>query len=249
MSGRLAQAGDWARRSPDPRTRLVLLLVTGLLLALGLELLIVGAMQLGLGLDFRIYQDRAADFIAGRGFYLERQLSGPYLVQNGDALYPPPALILFVPFLWLPAFLWWVIPIGIIVAVVVYHRPSIWVWPLMSLCMVAGTGFANTVIKGNPTMWIAATVAASTLWRPAAAFVLLKPTLLPFALFGAKSRGWWIMLGVIAIVSLAFLPMWPDFVRAVVDVRGRGWEYTFTEAPVLLVPLIAWWGRARDHPT
>jgi hypothetical protein len=226
----------------------LLLLATGLFLALGLEFLIVGAIQIAPGLDYRIYMDRSADFVAGRGFYLPRQLSGPYLLQNGDAGYPPPALILFVPFLWIPAFLWWLIPIGIVATIVVYHRPSIWVWPLMSLCMIAGTGFANTLIKGNPTMWVAAAVAVSTLWRPAAVLVLLKPTLLPFALFGARSRGWWVMLGALAIISLPFLPMWPDFVRAVVDARGRGWEYTFVEATVPLVPLIAWWGRTRREP-
>ena len=141
--------------------------------------------QLGIGLDYSIYQDRAADFVAGKGFYLPRQLAGPYEVQNGDSLYPPPALLLFVPFLWIPSVVWWAIPLGIIAAVVYHHRPSIWVWPLLAFCTIAGNGFASTVQKGNPTMWIGAALAIATVWRPAGVLVLLKPSLFPFALFGA----------------------------------------------------------------
>ncbi len=244
----LARAQDTVReRPPTGRTRLVVLLATGIFLALGLEWLILGAIQLGMGLDFHIYQDRAADFVAGRGFYLARQLAGPYLIQNGDSLYPPPSLLLFVPFLWLPAFIWWVIPIAIILGVVVYYRPSLWVWPLLTLCMVAGTGFANTFIKGNPTMWIGAAVALSTLWRPIGVLVFVKPTFFPFGLLGIRRRDWWLALGILGLVSLAFLPMWPDYFRVIADARGRGWEYTLSENTVCLFPLIAWWARTRGQ--
>ena len=114
-------------------------------------------------------------------------------------------------------------------------------------CTIAGNGFASTIQKGNPTMWIGAALALATLWRPAGVLVLLKPSLFPFALFGANRRGWWIALGVVALVSLSFLPMWPDYFRVVTDARGRGWEYSASEVPFLLIPLIAWAGRRRRY--
>ena len=60
--------------------------------------------------------------------------------------YSPPIAWLIAPFgalqwptfLWLPAILWWAIPLGIIAGVVVYHRPSIWVWPLLAFCTSYG---------------------------------------------------------------------------------------------------------------
>lgn len=226
--------------------RVACLGITGALAVVGIEWIVLGAIQLGPGLDYGIYMDRAADFLAGRGFYLPRQLDGPYVVLNGDALYPPPSLLLFVPFVYLPAVLWWAIPLGIIAAIVVHHRPAMWSWPLMAACTVAGPGFAATIVKGNPLMWIGAAVAVATIWRPAAVLVLLKPSLFPFALFGTNRRDWWVVLGVCGLVSLAFLPMWPDWFRAVTNVQeGSRLVYGLSEAPFLLVPLLAWLGRRR----
>ena len=205
----------------------------------------MGIIQLGIGLDYGIYQDRAAGFVAGNGFYLPRQLTGPYDLQNGDSLYPPPALLLFIPFLYLPALLWWAIPLGIILGIVVYHRPTMWVWPLVALCTIAGNGFASIIQKGNPTMWVGAAIPLATLWRPAAVLVLLKPSLFPFAFFGANRRSWWLALAVVGLISLAFLPMWLDYFSVVSDARGRDWRYSASEVPFLLIPLIAWVGRTR----
>jgi hypothetical protein len=230
---------------PSRRTRIVLLLITGLFVALGAELLIVGMIQLGIGLDYRIYLDRSADFVAGRGFYLDRQLHGPYDLELGDSLYPPPAVLLFVPFLWLPSILWWAIPLGIIAAVVIYQRPSIWVWPFLAFCAIAGNGFASTIQKGNPLMWVGAALALATVYRPFAVVGLLKWTVLPLVLFGANRRSWWIALGIVAIVSLAFLPMWSDYIAAITGAEGRGWGYPASEIPFVIIPFIAWLGSTR----
>ena len=94
-------------------------------------------------------------------------------------------------------------------------------------------------------MWIGAALAIATVWRPAGVLVLLKPSLFPFALFGADRRGWWKALGVVLLVCLLFLPMWPDYLHVLADARGRGWEYSASEVPFLLIPLIAWVGRTR----
>ena len=87
---------------------------------LAIVVTVVGAYQLGPGLDYRIYMDRAADWLEGDGFYLARQLDGPYALLSGDALYPPISLLLFAPFTSLPAVLWWAIPIGIVSGIVLY---------------------------------------------------------------------------------------------------------------------------------
>ena len=48
----------------------------------------------------------------------------------------------------------------------------------------------------------------------ASVLVFLKPTLAPFAFFGANRRSWWVALGALGLVSLLFLPMWLDYLAA-----------------------------------
>lgn len=194
------------------------------------------------GGDFLIYRDAAERWLAGGGYYLDRQLHGPYEIQHGDVLYPPTVIPFLVPFLWLPAILWWAIPIGIVAAVVGWHRPHPLAWAGIAACV----WFPLTGVKliyGNPGMWIAAAVALGTVWRWPAAFVLLKPTLAPFALIGINRRSWWITLAGLAAVSLVFLPLWTDAIRVLVDARGeRGWLYSAIEIPMVAIPIIAWIG-------
>src|SRR5690348_14313693 len=65
------------------------------------------------GADLRGYVEASRSWLAGDGFYLPRQLHGPYPIQLGDVLYPPTALYLFIPFLLLPYQLWWVLAVGL----------------------------------------------------------------------------------------------------------------------------------------
>lgn len=202
-------------------------------------LLIVGLRDLPsevAGLDFRIYQDRARDFVEGRGFYLPRQLAGPYVIANGDSLYPPPMVLLVVPFLWLPAILWWAIPVGVIAYVLWRLRPPVWTWPLLALCYSYPIAVL-AVLKGNPNLWIAAAMAVATLWRPTAVLVLLKPSLAPLALYGAGRRSWWVALGALTVVSLLFGAMWLDYVRVIRD-SGGSLLYSLVEVPFVAAPLI-----------
>ena len=66
-----------------------------------------------LAVDYQLYMDAARSWLADGTFYLPYQLAGPYLVTAGDVLYPPYSLVLFVPFTFLPAILWWAVPIAI----------------------------------------------------------------------------------------------------------------------------------------
>ncbi|MGH2465165.1 MAG: hypothetical protein ACRDGI_06875, partial [Candidatus Limnocylindrales bacterium] len=63
------------------------------------------------GVDYRLYIDTATRWLNGGPYFQTYQLSGPYSIRAGDILYPPVALILFVPFTVLPALLWWVLPL------------------------------------------------------------------------------------------------------------------------------------------
>ena len=168
----------------------------------------------------------------------------------GDILYPPVGLWLFVPFAVLPTLpalvLWWAIPAIITVLVIRWLRPRPAVWPLIALCLA----WPTTPLKvwmGNPVIWSVAAMAIATIWRGAAPFALLKPSLAPFALFGIRDRAWWIGLAAFVGLSLPFTTMWLDWVRTVLDSRGGGLLYSSLEAPMLALPLVAWLGRTRSR--
>jgi hypothetical protein len=166
-------------------------------------------------------------------------LAGPYVLADGDILYPPPIVLLMLPFAILPAVLFWIMPLGVVAAVVVHHRPALWSWPLMAL----GLAYPVTSLKivhGNPTMWIVAAIALGTVTAGPAVLVLLKPTLAPFALIRANRPRWWLVLGMAIAVAALFAPMWPDYIRVLENTRGAGIFYSVDEVPFALVPVIAW---------
>lgn len=244
---RATWAGQAWRWLVHGRGRLVLVVATGLFAVAFLGLVATSFQINGGGWDYRIYMDRAADFVAGRGFYLSRQLAGPYLVQNGDALYPPPAVLLFVPFLYLPPVLYWAIPLGITAAVVAWHRPAIWAWPIIAAIPVWNLYLVHEINKGNPGIWTLAALSLATVWPAIGPFTVLKWGLAPFALFGIWRRQWWVGAGVALVVCLAFAPMWPDYIRVVQDARGNTLDYMLNEYPMMLIPLVAWASRRRDR--
>ena len=98
-------------------------------------LVIPDPLEQAFGIDFALYRDVAARWLAGGPFYEPHQLAGPYEVAHGDVLYPPVGLWLFVPFTVLPAVLWWGIPAGLTAWAIWRVRPRPAVWPLMALCL------------------------------------------------------------------------------------------------------------------
>jgi hypothetical protein len=92
-----------------------------------------------------------------------------------------------------------------------------------------------------------AALALALYWRPAAAFVLLKPSLFPLALVGLRSRGWWVLVGLFAVVTLALLPETLDWLSVIRNGQGgrSGLLYSLEDLPLLAVPLVAWAGSAR----
>lgn len=216
-----------------------------ILLPLLFVLAIPDPLEQAVGIDFALYRDVAARWLAGGPFYEPHQLAGPYVVAHGDILYPPVGLWLFVPFTVLPAFLWWAIPAALTVWAIARVRPRPAVWPLMALCLA----WPTTPLKiwtGNPVIWAAAAMSVAIVYRWAAPFALLKPSLFPFAAFGIRERAWWVGLGVLLLLCLPFGGLWADWVASVINSRGSGPLYSVLEAPMLLLPLVAWAGRTRQ---
>ena len=241
------QVLTWTAR---PSTRFGLYAVTGLLLALGtiaativLPPAFTAHPGVTIGLDVHQYLDRTRSWLAGDGFYLARQLAGPYVIETGDALYPPPSVLLFAPFaLGAPLILWWAIPLGVIAAALWRMRPPLWTWPVLASILVYPRTW-TVLVLGNPSMWAIAAGVAGMAWGLPAVGALLKPVFVPLALIGIRRRSWWIALGVILAVSLPFGAMWPEYVTVLRNaVNTRGLEYTLGELPIGLAFLIAWWG-------
>jgi hypothetical protein len=215
-----------------------------LLLPVLFVLAIPDPLEQDFGIDFALYRDVAARWLAGGPFYEPRQLAGPYEVAHGDVLYPPVGLWLFVPFTVLPMVLWWAVPAAVTTWGIWRVRPRPAVWPLMALCLA----WPTTPLKiwtGNPVIWCMAAMSVAIVYRWASPFALLKPSLFPFALFGIRDRSWWVGLALFVGLCLPFGALWADWIASVLNSRGGGPLYSALEAPMLLLPLVAWLGRTR----
>ena len=96
-------------------------------------------------------------------------------------------------------------------------------------------------------MWCSAAMALGTVWRWPAVGVLLKPSLFPFALFGIRSRSWWIALAIGVALAIPFGAMWVDYLATLRNLDGNGplfsaW-YSLNNLSPMLLPLVAWAGR------
>jgi hypothetical protein len=191
------------------------------------------------GIDYNLYMESTRRWLAGGPYFEPYQLAGPYPISMGDVLYQPNALLLFVPFTVLPAFLWWAIPLGVTVWSIVKLQPSVIAWPFIALCLAWPPTLARTV-AGNPVMWVVAALALGCLYRWPSVGVLLKPTLFPFALIGVRDRRWWVALAVLVVISVPFGSMWFDWFRAVTNAQNGGLFYSFQDVPILLLPIVAW---------
>lgn len=239
--------GFWRGISTAWVSRVVSGTLAGLLVLLGvmsLYLLATSSLAPRLGADLTVYREAADRWLSGGSYFYPEQLAGPYTVVNGHVLYPPVALVLFVPFTVLPAVLWWAVPLVIIAACVIRLRPSRWGW-VGILALACWPYSVEIAWPGNPTIWITAILAAATRWPWASAFGLLKPSLFPFALAGIRTRAWWIALAIFAAASLLFLPMWFDWLRAVTNARGpfSGPLYSLKDLTWMAIPTVAWGSR------
>jgi hypothetical protein len=193
-------------------------------------------------IDYVFYRDVGARWLEDGTYYLPHQLAGPYEVTlMVDVLYPPAALLLFVPFVWLPAVLWWAIPLGILGYVVWSYRPGPWAW-LAILCLAAWPRTVGAIMFGNTDMWVAAGIAGGLRWGWPVALVALKPVFLPFAIIGIRNRWTWVVGVGLLVVSL---PMLADYVAAMRNVQTSAIQYSIGSMPFALLPIVASLGATR----
>ena len=227
----------------------------GWLIAIGLAVVIAG---IGIGIfvlalliaglpdfwfrDLEVLIDATRRLFAGESWYLYRQLHGPYQTEFGDVLYPPVAAWFLVPWLVLPAWTFVAIPVAILAWHIVDAHPAPWTWPLIAF----GATFPITLVHAgyaNPTLWMAAFAALGFRLAWPGALILLKPSLIPFALIGIRSRGWWLCALGQGIASLPFLAETLIYPRVALDAQGGGLLYSGLVLPFMLVPVVAWLGR------
>jgi hypothetical protein len=196
-------------------------------------------------LDFNCVRDSAVRWYTGGGYFWPHQLAGPYVPGRDEALYPPVAIWLFLPFAVLPAILWWLIP-GAIVAWSLHRlRPARWTWPIFAVIAAVPHSW-QMIILGNTSMWVVAAGFAGAVYGWPSVFVLLKPSLAPFALFGAKRRSWWLALGLLVLASLPFGLLWVDWVKAtIIYPTTGGILYSLPYVPAMCAPIVAWLGSSR----
>ena len=256
---RRGMADDLIRALDRPRPAIALAIAV-LAIPVAFVLLVPHPLEQPIGVDFALYRDSTFRWLTGGPFYEPYQLAGPYEIRAGDILYPPVALWLFAPFAIAAApaaptlsaaiatVAWWLIPLGVTAWAIWKLQPRPLVWPLLALCATNPTTLLKTW-TGNPVLWSMAALALAVVGptRLTAPFVLLKPSLAPFALFGIRRRSWWAGAAVLALLSVPFLflGMWADWVQTLQNSRGGGLLYSALEAPMLLLPLVAWLGRRR----
>lgn len=195
-----------------------------------------------LGMDYIFYRDLGEQWLANGSFYLPHQLAGPYDVTlMQDVLYPPTALFLFVPLVFLPALAWWALPVAILAYAGYRWRPALWVWPLI-LLLAMWPRTMSAFLYGNTDMWMAVAVAGGLLWGWPALLVVIKPTFAPLALLGIRRRSWWGAAAVIALVSLPMLALWADYVTSIRNLH-ISLDYSLGSLPLMFIPLMAWLGR------
>jgi glycosyl transferase family 87 len=235
----------------ESRQRSVALALSALVFAMPVVfvLLIPHPLEQPFGVDFTLYRDVTIRWLNGGSYFEPYQLAGAYPISAGDVLYPPVALWLFVPFALMPEplawLLWFALPVVAVVFAVGRLRPRPVSWPLLAFCLAWPTTLLKTW-TGNPVIWCVAALALGVLWAWPSVFVVLKPSLGPFALFGVWRRSWWIAAAVVVVASLPFGAMWVDWATSVANSQGGGVLYSSLEVPMLLLPLVAWGFRTAD---
>jgi hypothetical protein len=221
----------------------VLFALIGLLVFLAA---LAGTGQRIVGLDVGHYLDATRRWLETGTPYLPSEVAGPYEIGPLTFLHPPIALLLFAPFLVLPTFLWWIIPLAVVGWCVVAWRPADWTWPLM-VALLALTRFHIPLIVGNSDLWVWAGVAAGLRYAWPALLIAIKPSLFFFMFIGSRHRSWWIAAVVVGLLCIPFGSLWLDWV-AVVRNAPKDLSYSLLDVPWLIVPIIAWAARTRPAP-
>jgi hypothetical protein len=196
-------------------------------------------------LDIGHYLDATRRWLETGQPYLANEIAGPYPAYEPlTFLHPPIALLLFLPFLYLPIVSWWVIPLGVTLALVIRWRPPRLVWPILALSLCTD-GFRNAVITGNTDMWMLFAMAAGLAWCWPAVVAIIKPTFFPLLLLALRRRSGWVALILVGLACLPFGSLWIDWFNVVRNGPG-GLLYSLPNYLWVSAPLLAWYLRARS---
>ena len=202
--------------------------------------------QQTIGHDLRLYTDQVQTVLAGGPWYHDRQLHGPYVIEWGDILYPPVAILFFAPWIVLPFALWLAIPTVVAGYLIRTWRPAPWSWVVMALCILWPFTLLK-ILSGNPSLWVIMLVALGIRSGWPSAFILLKPSFAPFALIGIRERLWWTIAVGLVVLSLPFAGLTLQYPRVLLDSRsGDGIFYSIADLPMVMIPVVAWLAR-RDQ--
>lgn len=238
----------WPLRSPSAVHIRVGLEMTTLVLLLAFAWQLYAAWnsewaRLYAGGDLGGYLEGARQYFATGSPYLPQHVARQWALEAHSFVHPPPALALFVPFLVLPAVLWWVLPLGLTGWAIARLRPARWTWPLLALCLIWPRSIGS-LLAGNSDMWAMAIVAAGVVFAWPLVLLVIKPTFAPLALLGVRRRSWWIALALVAGANLLVLPLWLEYVAVVRNSQLR-LDYSLLNLPLVALPAIAWLGRSR----
>lgn len=191
-----------------------------------------------LGVDHAYYVEIAQRWLDTGVWYTDRQLAGPYETQTlVDNLYPPHALYLFLPFVWLPFALWWLIPLTLVVYALWRLRPRLWSWPILAL-IIAMPKTPTAILYGNSDLWMLAFATAGILWGWPAVLATFKPSLGFVALIGIHRRSWWLVAVVLALATVPQLPLWLLW-PTVIENSSATVEYSLAMLPFVAFPVVA----------
>jgi hypothetical protein len=222
-----------------------------LVVAIGAETLVLYRIvddQQSIGADLRFFQSVAQRWLDTGVYYTERELSGPFEVaSNVDNLYPPTALFLFVPFVFLPSILWWAIPVAVIGYVVWWCRPAAWALPILAL-LVLYPKTPAVFLYGNSDIWAVTFAAAGVRWAWPAVLVSFKPSVGFLGIIKIGTRRWWIAAGILALLNIPLLGLWLTYPTVLLNSDtdiGRA----LSDMPFFLLPIVAWLvSTRRDTP-
>ena len=196
------------------------------------------------GDDLRIYVEASQRLLSGGSWYESRQLDGPYPIQHGDVLYPPVFAWFVMPWYWLPGWTY----VALAVVVVAWHvidvRPAPWTWPLIAFGALYPWTLQYAVFA-NPSFQMVLFFTLAIRWPWTGSFILVKPTLGPFALVRIRDWRWWAGLAVLVIASLPFLAATLAYPRVLLDSVGGGLAYNIHSIPLMAIPLVTWLGGRR----
>jgi hypothetical protein len=194
--------------------------------------------QRALGTDLNYYKFIAQRWLDTGVWYTDRQLAGPYVQQTlVDNLYPPHALYLFLPFVFVPFPLWWLIPAGLVAYSIWVLRPAVWSWPILAL-ILALPKTPVSILFGNSDLLVLAFVAAGVVWGWPAVLASFKPSMGVFAFVGMFRRSWWFGVVALAFLTLPQIQLWLLWPQAIRNSSAVTIEYSLANYPFMLLPIV-----------